>query len=134
MPDIACWFTTLPQSWFGDGAPPAEDGPPPAHELERLREWARTGTSPWAGGYDAAKFGGSILEAIAAAGADGWFPYHRDASEGAVAQARALGLKVGVWTVDDPSAMAAMLARGVDAVCTDRPDLLAAEIRNSSPG
>lgn len=132
-PEIACWFTTLPQSWFADGPVPAEDGPPPASELAALREAAKAGTSSWAGGYDAVKFGGSIVKAIAAAGGDGWFPYRRDASAAAIAEARAQGLKVGVWTVDDPVEMRTMLARGVDAICTDRPDRLVAEIRNSSP-
>ena len=31
---------------------------------------------------------------------------------------------VGTWTVNDPEQMRALAARGIDAICTDRPDLL----------
>lgn len=123
-PQVACWFTTQPQSWFQDSPPPAEDDPPSPFALQILRHWARTGASPWAGGYDAVNYGGSILQAIKAAGGDGWFPMYRDATPRAVQQARALDLKVGAWTVDEPSGMRAMMELGADAVCTDRPDLL----------
>lgn len=124
-PDVECWFTTLPQSWFRGAVPPAEDDPPPPSHLAVLRHWASTGTSPWAGGYDAVKYDGSILKAIKAAGGNGWFPYWRDATDEAVAEARALGLKIGAWTVDDADEMHTLAARGLDAICTDRPDILA---------
>ncbi len=90
-----------------------------------LRHWAKEGTSPWAGGFDAVKYGGSIRKAIKAAGGDGWFPPYRDASAANVAEAKALGLKVGAWTVDDPAEMKTLIGRGLDAICTDRPDVLA---------
>jgi glycerophosphoryl diester phosphodiesterase len=123
-PKVRCWFTTLAQSWFRDGQPPPEDDPPAQPALDMLRHLARTGQSPWAGGYDAVKYGGSILKAIKAAGGEGWFPYYPDATDAAVAEARALGLKVGAWTVDAPTDMRALMARGLDALCTDRPDVL----------
>ncbi len=122
-PEAECWFTTLDQSWFGEGTPPAESDPPAGPALEALRYWAKEGMSPWAGGFDAVKYGGSILRAIKAAGGDGWFPTFTDATEAAVAEARALGLKVGAWTVDEPKDMRA-LAKRLDAICTDRPDIL----------
>ncbi|MGH6871619.1 MAG: glycerophosphodiester phosphodiesterase family protein [Rhizomicrobium sp.] len=128
-PGIQCWFTTLAQSWFRDGQPPPEDDPPSELALQALRHWAATGTSPWAGGFDASAYGGSILKAIKAAGGDGWFPMYRDATKEAVAEARGLGLKVGAWTVDDAPAMAALL--DLDALCTDRPDLLAAVLKQN---
>lgn len=118
-PEIECWFTTLPQSWFGDNP---QDDPPPPPQLEALRYWAEQGMSPWAGGYDAVNYGGSIVQAIKAAGGSGWFPMYRDATHEAVMQARALGLKVGAWTVDDPADMRALI--GLDAICSDRPDML----------
>jgi glycerophosphoryl diester phosphodiesterase len=124
-PQVPCWFTTLPQSWFRDEQPPPEDDPPSHAALQMLRYWARCGTSPWAAGYDAVNYGGSILRAIKSAGADGWFPMHRDASPEAIAEARSLGLKVGGWTVDDPDSMRRLVDLGLDAICTDRPDILA---------
>jgi glycerophosphoryl diester phosphodiesterase len=123
-PEAQCWFSTLPQSWFRDGVPPLEDNPPAEQALRVLRTWAREGISPWAGGYDAVKHGGSIIAAIHAAGGDGWFPTWTDATGDAVREARGFGLKVGAWTVDDPVRMRAL--NGLDAICTDRPDLLAA--------
>ena len=123
-PQVECWFSTQPQSWFRDAAPPAEDEPPSVPALQMLRHWAASGTSPWAGGYDAVNYGGSILPAIRTAGGDGWFPMYRDATPDAVAEARALGLKVGAWTVDEPADMRMLADLGLDAICTDRPDLL----------
>jgi len=120
---VPCWFSTRPQSWFRNGDPPPTDDPPAPPALQMLRHWARTGTSPWAAGFDAVDYGGSILQAIKAAGADGWFPYWRDATADKIAEAHALGLKVGAWTVDDPAEMRALAANGIDAICTDRPDL-----------
>jgi glycerophosphoryl diester phosphodiesterase len=125
-PRARCWFTTLAQSWFRDERPPAEDDPPAQPALDMLRHLARNGQSPWAGGFDAVKYGGSILKAIKAAGGEGWFPYFPDATDAAVAEARSLGLKVGAWTVDEPADMHALMARGLDALCTDRPDVLGA--------
>src|ERR1051326_2739346 len=124
-PDIQCWFTTLAQSWFAGTPPPPEDDPPSEAALQILRHWARTGTSPWAGGYDAVNYGGSILKAIKAAGGDGWFPTFRDATPEALTEARSLGLKVGAWTVDEPAEMRRLNGLGLDALCTGRPDLLA---------
>jgi glycerophosphoryl diester phosphodiesterase len=120
----ACWFSTRPQGWFRDGVPPTEDDPPPSAALLMLRYWAEAGASPWAAGFDANKFGGSVIDAIKAAGGDGWFPWWRDATPDAIAQAHACGLEVGAWTVNDPAAIYALTDAGIDAICTDRPDLM----------
>lgn len=119
-----CWFTTLAGSWFGEGEPPAEDDPPSHAALAMLRHWAKTGTSPWAAGFDAVNHGGSIFNAIKAAGGDGWFPFHRDATAASIAAAHALGLKVGAWTVDAVAEMRTLTGAGIDAICSDRADLL----------
>jgi glycerophosphoryl diester phosphodiesterase len=97
-----------------------------------LRHWAENGTTPWAGGFDAVTHGGSILKAIRDAGGDGWFPMYRDVSPSLVAEARALDLKVGAWTVDDRPHMRQLMSFGLDAICTDRPDLLA-EVQSGTP-
>lgn len=123
-PGTPCWFTTLAQSWFRPGTPPAIDDPPAEPALQMLRWWAARGNSPWAAGYDAVSHGGSILRAIKEAGGQGWFPTYTDITEASVAEARSLGLKVGAWTVDAPADMRRLAALGLDAICTDRPDLL----------
>jgi glycerophosphoryl diester phosphodiesterase len=50
----------------------------------------------------------------------------------AVAAARAAGLTIGVWTVNDPDELRRALAAGVDYVTTDRPDL-ALRLRGPRP-
>ena len=45
-----------------------------------------------------------------------------DAMPDNVAYARERGLNVGAWTVNDPADMQRLM--GLDAICTDRPDLL----------
>jgi glycerophosphoryl diester phosphodiesterase len=133
-PQTPCWFTTLAQSWFRPGQPPPEDDPPSEPALQMLRYWAASGTSPWAGGYDACNYGGSILRAIKAAGGDGWFPTFTDINPQSVAEAHALGLKVGAWTVDEPADMKRMVDLGLDAICTDRPDILKTVASSTSTG
>jgi glycerophosphoryl diester phosphodiesterase len=64
-----------------------------------------------------------VIDAIADAGGQGWFPNFPDATPDNVAYARARGLKVGAWTVNDPADMRRL--GNLDALCTDRPDLLA---------
>jgi glycerophosphoryl diester phosphodiesterase len=66
----------------------------------------------------------SVIDAIVAAGGQGWFPNFRDATSDNVAYARIRGLKVGAWTVNDPADMRRL--QNLDAICTDRPDLLQA--------
>lgn len=63
-----------------------------------------------------------VIEVIKEMGGQGWFPNFPDATPDNVAYARSLGLKVGAWTVNDPADMARL--RNLDALCTDRPDLL----------
>lgn len=125
-PQTECWFTSLPLSWFEPGTPPVEADPPSEAALRMLRYWAREGISPWAAGYDAIHYGGSIIEAVKAAGGDGWDPMWVDLNEETVGEARNLGLKLGTWTVNDAEHMRRMATLGLDAIYTDRPDLLAA--------
>jgi glycerophosphoryl diester phosphodiesterase len=130
-PSVPCWFTTLPQSWFRDGPPPAEDDPPSEPALQMLRHWAKTGTSPWAARYDAMNYGCSIARAIHAAGGEGWFPYFRDLDPSSVAQARSLGLKLGAWTPNEAADLQRMIDLGIEAICTDRPDVLSKKLGGS---
>jgi glycerophosphoryl diester phosphodiesterase len=81
----------------------------------------RTDENLWSGGFPPAKFGGSVVRAIKAAGGDGWLAHHE---ESRLEKAQALGLKAGIWTVNDETKFKAALQRGVDAIITDRPDQL----------
>lgn len=51
----------------------------------------------------------------------GRLPVH---SERVIRRAHELGIRVVVWTVDDPATMRALLDMGVDGIITDRPDVL----------
>lgn len=82
--------------------------------------------SPWLAGHDPARFGGSIPRTVAAAGGRIWSPDQRGLTAAAVAEARALGLAVIPWTVNDPAAMARLIDWGVDGIITDYPDRLRA--------
>jgi glycerophosphoryl diester phosphodiesterase len=61
---------------------------------------------------------------VATAGGDGWFPPLHRATDRAIETARAYGLLVGVWTVNRAKDMQRLIERGVDGICTDRPDRL----------
>jgi glycerophosphoryl diester phosphodiesterase len=65
-----------------------------------------------------------IIDMITQIGGQGWFPNFPDATPDNVAYARNRGLKVGAWTVNDPVDMTRLA--GLDAMCTDRPDILSA--------
>jgi glycerophosphoryl diester phosphodiesterase len=123
-PEAQCWFTTMPESWFKDEVPPPEHEPPEEPALQMLRYWAREGISPWAAGHDAIRHGGLLIHAVKAAGGDGWNPMWVDIGEETVREARALGLKIGTWTVNNPDEMRWLASLGIDAICTDRPDVM----------
>lgn len=65
-----------------------------------------------------------MLDGIKAAGGRGWFPTYPDATSENVRAAGDRGLQVAAWTVNDPDDMARLSALGLDAICTDRPDIL----------
>jgi glycerophosphoryl diester phosphodiesterase len=84
------------------------------------------GPSPWLAGLDVDDLGGSVPRLVEAAGCKVWSPFFRDLTPAALAEARQLGLKTIVWTVNEPADMAAMLDQGVDGIITDYPDRLRA--------
>ncbi|HEU5159624.1 MAG TPA: glycerophosphodiester phosphodiesterase family protein [Streptosporangiaceae bacterium] len=51
-------------------------------------------------------------------------PAWGDVTKGYVARAHRLGLRVWPWTVDEPADMRRLLAREVDGIVTNRPDVL----------
>lgn len=82
----------------------------------------RTEASPWTAGL-AWRDHGSIPRMIHAAGGRYWSVYHRDIDRERLQEARSLGIKVLVWTVNDEPTMQRMLDLGVDGLITDRPDI-----------
>ncbi len=83
------------------------------------------GPSPWTAGLDVDDFA-SVPELVKAAGCAVWSPRLKDASAATVKKAHDLGLKVAVWTVNEPKDIEAALALGVDAIISDYPDRLRA--------
>ena len=56
------------------------------------------------------------------AGGSIWAPFWRDLTPEIVAEAKALGLTVIPWTVNDPADMARLIDMKVDGLITDYPD------------
>jgi glycerophosphoryl diester phosphodiesterase len=80
--------------------------------------------SPWTAGFDPRKFGHSVPRAVKAAGGAIWSPFYGDVDRQSIVEAHTLGLKVVVWTVNDPEDMARLITLGVDGIISDRPDVL----------
>lgn len=66
----------------------------------------------------------SVPAMVHAAGCAAWSPNARDVDAAQLARAKALGLKVVPWTVNDANAMRQLIDAGVDGLITDRPDVL----------
>ena len=84
------------------------------------------GPSPWLAELDIDDVAGSVPRLVQAAGCATWSPLHRNAKPGDIAAAKALGLKVIPWTVNDRADMERLIALGVDGLITDYPDRLRA--------
>ncbi|UCH39069.1 MAG: glycerophosphodiester phosphodiesterase [Gammaproteobacteria bacterium] len=84
----------------------------------------KPGPSPWLAGLDVDDFGGSAARAVKAAGGAIWSPYHKEVSASVIKLAQDMGLKVNVWTVNEPTRMRELIGMGVDGIITDYPDRL----------
>jgi glycerophosphoryl diester phosphodiesterase len=84
------------------------------------------GPSPWLAGLDIDDFGGAVPRLVAASGCATWSPLYRNARPDDVTAAKALGLKVIPWTVNERADMERLIALGVDGIITDYPDRLRA--------
>ncbi|MEU0544591.1 glycerophosphodiester phosphodiesterase family protein [Nocardia sp. NPDC005978] len=90
--------------------------------------------SPWLGGLDTARFGGSLARTAKSFGATALSPLYALPPSGSaslplvtrdsVAEAHAAGILVVPWTVNEPGAMRSLLDTGVDGIITDYPDRL----------
>jgi glycerophosphoryl diester phosphodiesterase len=86
------------------------------------------GPSPWLAGLDIDDFACSVPQLVAAAGCQVWSPLYRNAKPDDVAAAKALGLKIIPWTVNERADMERLIVLGVDGIITDYPDRLRAVI------
>lgn len=98
------------------------------------RRAPRETRSPFLVGFDPSDHGGSLPRAVKAAGGRIWAPDHNTLTPEALAEARALGIKVIPWTVNDPAAIRRLLEMGVDGIISDRPDLVQQERRARETG
>ena len=80
--------------------------------------------SPWHAGLSLAQQGGSLPRLVKAAGCSTWSMFWRNLTPETAAEARALGLQVLPWTVNEPADMARLIDWRVDGIITDYPDRL----------
>jgi glycerophosphoryl diester phosphodiesterase len=81
------------------------------------------GTSPWTAGIRFRDYG-SVPRMVKAAGGAVWSPYLGDLTSETVKEAQSLGLKVVVWTANNPANMRRVIEWGVDGIISDRPDIM----------
>jgi glycerophosphoryl diester phosphodiesterase len=81
-----------------------------------------SGRSPWHAGIAPADHDGSVPRMARAAGCTTWSPNFASLTRTRIDEARALGLAVLPWTVNDPADMARLIDWGVDGLITDYPD------------
>ncbi len=94
----------------------------PTVYLSAQQAWGDNVTDPlWTAGFKLAEHG-SVPKLVKAAGGAIWSPYHGDVSTTSMDEARRLGLKVVVWTVNEPADITKMLDLGVHGIISDRPD------------
>jgi len=68
----------------------------------------------------------SVPACVAAEGGPVWAPDCTGLTEAQVQEARAFGLSVLPWTVNQPADIARLIAWGADGLISDRPDLVLA--------
>jgi glycerophosphoryl diester phosphodiesterase len=85
--------------------------------------WRAVARSKWTGDFDVNRYK-SVVHAIKAAGGKYWSVDSWDLDATQVKTAHELGIRVAVWTVNEPEEMAKFIDMGVDGIITDYPDRL----------
>jgi glycerophosphoryl diester phosphodiesterase len=101
-----------------------EPGIPTAYLTRRSAKNDMLSDGTWTAGMRLADYGGNVARMVKASGASIWSPFHTGLTEAQVREARALGLFVMPWTVNDAGTMETLLNWGVDGIITDYPDRL----------
>ncbi|HEX5128843.1 MAG TPA: glycerophosphodiester phosphodiesterase [Usitatibacter sp.] len=86
------------------------------------------GESPWTAGFQLRDHG-SVPKLVKAAGGSIWSPNYQNLDADTLKEAQSLGLRVVVWTVNDPIQIERMIKLGVDGIISDRPDLVLEALR-----
>ena len=94
-----------------------------------LARAADGGPSPWLAGFDPAAHEGSVPKAVHAAGGRLWAPNQTFLTQALRDEARALGVAVIPWTVNELAMINKLLDMKVDGIISDRPDLVQLELR-----
>lgn len=84
--------------------------------------------TPWLGGFSLEANGNSVPRAVHAAGGRIWAPNQTFLTPALLAEARALGIRVIPYTVNEPSMIDKLLDMGVDGIITDYPDRVRAAL------
>lgn len=87
------------------------------------------GASPWTAGLDIDDFESSAPRLVKAAGCAIWSPMFQDLSPTELAEAKAIGLKVVPWTVNERPQMERLIRAGVDGIISDYPNRLRAAMQ-----
>ncbi len=120
-PAIPTVYLTAQQKWLDN----IGGGPSPGVAAPAGQDPA---ASPWTAGVQLRDHG-SVPRMVRAAGGRIWSPYFGDVDAAKIAEAKTLGLRVVVWTVNEPSDIARMLDLRVDGIISDRPDRVRDEMR-----
>lgn len=87
-----------------------------------LAAGANGAPSPWLAGFALEAHGNSVPRAVHAAGGRFWAPNQTYLTPALLAEARALGIRVIPFTVNEPAMIDKLLDMGVDGLITDYPD------------
>jgi len=107
-PDIPTVYLTAQQTWMENVGVGSIEG------------------SAWTAEFNAREHGDSVPRMVKAAGGAIWSPHFGDLTPAKLAEAHALGLKVVVWTVNEPKDIVRMVQWKVDGIISDYPDRLKA--------
>lgn len=78
----------------------------------------------WTAGYKLEDYNNSVIEVLAAVGADNWCPYYKNVTKELVTKAHAYNIRVIPWTADTKRDMKKLIKDGVDGIITNKSDLL----------